>query len=253
MVMRRYISIFVVTLVAIFATTSCQLEGGTTADTQRANRMLWNRVYDGLNEHTQHITTIAYLNDAMLDIKWDTDNKPIGIEEKESGDYIIYYGEDKYYYPMAYRIVTGGKRLDEGGEWVVYVKYGTYMEFAKVGTAQGRVGEATKFHLKTDNGASMRYNYIYTQQADVEYSYNSTEEALHFVLSSVEGVSTDTSSIGSEADFIIEYNSVEPLVFIDETLYSGEVDILYRDFVENATRSLTVQIANKIITFAPKN
>ena len=99
----------------------------------------------------------------------------------------------------------------------------------------------------------MRYNYIYTQQADVEYSYNSTEEALHFVLSSVEGVSTDTSSNGSEADFIIEYNSVEPLVFIDETLYSGEVDILYRDFVENATRSLTVQIANKIITFATKN
>ena len=251
--MRRYISIFVVALVAIFAATSCQLSGGTEPDTQRANRMLWSRVYEGLNEQTQHIKTIAYLNDIMLGIKWGTANKPIGIEEKESGDYIIYYGEDNYSYPMAYRIVTGGKRLDEGGEWVVFVKYGTYMEFAKVGIAQGTIGEATKFHLTSSNEASMRYDYIYTQQADVEYSYNSTEEALHIALSSVDGVSTDTIGNGSEADFIIKYSSVEPLVFIDQTLYSGEVDILYKDLVENTSRSLTVQIANKIITFATKN
>ena len=96
----------------------------------------------------------------------------------------------------------------------------------------------------------MRYNYIYTQQSDVEYSYNTIEEALRIVLSNVDGVSTDTSSKGYEADFVIEYNSVEPLIFSDETLYSGEVDILYRDLVENTTRSVVVQIANKIITFA---
>ena len=64
--MRRYFSIFVVALVALFTATSCQLEGGTEPDLNRANRLLWGRVNDALYQHHDHFLIVAQLNDTLL-------------------------------------------------------------------------------------------------------------------------------------------------------------------------------------------
>jgi len=40
--MKRYISILVVALVALFTATSCQLDSGTTPRPNKANQLLWN-------------------------------------------------------------------------------------------------------------------------------------------------------------------------------------------------------------------
>ena len=86
-------------------------------------------------------------------------------------------------------------------------------------------------------------------QSVVEYGFDTTIEEYEIVISECKGVSVDQDTTAS---YKIDFEVVEPLAYRNTTLHSGEIDILYADYIENTTRSLTVQIANKIITFAPK-
>ena len=244
--MRRYFSILIVALVAIFATTSCQLESGTEPNPNRANQLLWRRVETALSGQYEHAQMAAWLNDYMIGGVWSETYEPIEVSEKE-GVYTFSYTMSGDYYATTYRINTGGKKLNEGGEWVVYVKYGSYMEFAKVGVVKGAVGENTKFSIECEVGyQTPHYNAL---QSEVEYWFNTTEELYEFTFMECKGISTDTNNASNSVEYIIEFEATEPLVYTDKTLWSGKVDILYKDNMAGTERNVTAVIERRFVTF----
>ena len=248
--MRRYFSIFVVALVALFTATSCQLEGGTEPDLNRANRLLWGRVNDALYQHHEHFLIVAQLNDTLLGKEYGRCPYPTCDITEKDGVYTIFYSQ----YNRTYRIKTDNKRLDEGGVWSIYVRYGSYGGFIELGKAEGIVGESSKFNLSittAELGAGYGYAYCYSADSEVEYEYDDIAEGLTIRYNTVKGILADEQLSASD-DYIVEFEVVEPLI-IRATIESGKVDILYRDLVNNTSRSLTVEIVNKITTFAPKN
>ena len=66
--MRKYISFFAL-LVATFAITSCELEGGTEPNPNRANQNLWNRVQYSLDSQYQYVAAVAHLNDTLRGVE----------------------------------------------------------------------------------------------------------------------------------------------------------------------------------------
>ena len=244
--MRRYFSILIVALVAIFATTSCQLESGTEPNPNRANQLLWRRVETALSGQYEHAQMAAWLNDYMIGGVWSETYEPIEVSEKE-GVYTLSSTLSGDYYGATYRINTGGKLLNEGGEWVVYVKYGSYMEFAKIGVVKGVVGEDTKFSIECEVGyQTPHYN---TLQSEVEYLFNDVEEMYEFTFMECKGISTDTNNASNSVEYIIEFEATEPLVYTDKTLWSGKVDILYKDNMAGTERNVTAVIERRFVTF----
>lgn len=248
--MRRYFSILIVALVALFTATSCQLEEGTEPNLNRANRLLWGRVNDAINQHHDHFLIVAQLNDTLLGKEYGCcPYQTCDITEKD-GVYTIFYTQ----YNRTYRIKTDNKRLDEGGVWSIYVRYGSYGGFVELGKAEGIVGESSKFNLSittAELGAGYGYAYCYSADSEVEYEYDDIAESLTVRYNTVKGILADEQLSASD-DYIVEFEVVEPLI-IRATIESGKVDILYRDLVNNTSRSVTVEIVNKIATFAPKN
>lgn len=246
--MRKYISILAVALVAMFAT-SCQLEGGTTPDPNKANRLLWNRTQEVLSGQYEHLMVVMQLNDTLRGAEYG--NKPYKnynpeIIEKD-GVYKLAYG-----YQRTYTVNTAGKKLEEGGEWVVTVKYGQYMDPYKLGTVKGIEGEPMKFSFDFDDLYAYRSSYHSALKADVEYEYNESDNNFDITLTNAEGYSVEQYE-STTPDYIIEFDAVEPLVYYEGVLYSGKVDILYKDNISHTQRSVTVEISNKFTTFAPSN
>lgn len=244
--MRRYISIFVVALVAMFVATSCQLDSGSEPQPNRANRLLWGRVQDVVYQQREHFMAVARLNDTLLGrVYARCPYQTCNITEKE-GVYTIFYQQ----YNRTYRIKTDNKRLDEGGVWAIYVRYGDYGNFVELGKAEGMVGETNKFNLligTTELGSQYYYSYCYAADGEVEYEYNDMTECLVVKFNTLRGVAADEQLYASD-DYTIEFEVIEPLV-VRDVIESGEVYILYRDLVENTSREVRVQVANKITTF----
>lgn len=244
--MRKYISILVVALVAIFMATSCQLESGTEPNPNKANQLLWRRVETALNGQYEHAQMVVWLNDHMIGTVWSETYKPIEVSEND-GVYTFGYTMSGDYYATTYRINTGGKKLNEGGEWIVYVKYGAYMEFAKVGVVKGVVGEDTKFSIECEvSHQTPHYNAL---QSEVEYLFNDVEEMYEFTFMECKGISTDTNSASNSMEYIIEFEATEPLVYTDKTLWSGKIDILYKDNMAGTERNVTAEIERRFVTF----
>lgn len=237
--MRRYFSILVVALMALFTATSCQLEEGTEPDHNRANRLLWSRVETALNGQYEQAQVVALLNDYMLGIDRGEANEPIVISEKE-GVYTLSSN-------ISYRVNTNGKRLNEGGEWVLYVKYGSYMEFEKIGIVEGVVGEDAKFSIESEVG--LHSPYYSALRSDVEYLFNDVEEMYEFTFTTCNGISTDTNNASSSMEYVIEFEATEPLVYTEKALWSGKVDIHYKDNVAGTERNVTAEIERRFVTF----
>lgn len=243
--MRKYISILVVALVALFTATSCQLESGTEPNPNKANQLLWRRVETALSGQYEHAQMVAWLNDYMLDVAWGETYEPITLSESE-GVYTLRNTLDSDHYATTYRINTNGKRLNEGGEWILYVKYNSYMEYAKIGVVKGIVGENAKFAI--DCEVSHQTPYYNALKSEVEYSFNATEDIYELKFASCKGISTNTDH-ATNMEYIIEFEATEPLVYTGKTLWSGKIDILYKDNIAGAQRNLTVDIENKFVTF----
>ncbi len=245
--MRKYISILAVALAALFVATSCEFSSGTDPDTNKANRLLWNRVQEALGSQYHHIVAVAQLNDTLR--KAEYGNKPYKGEVPEitesNGVYTLVYA-----YERTYIVNTLGKKLEEGGEWSIQVKYGTYMEPYKLGTVKGVVGEPTKFSFDFADMYAYRGPYPCALKSEVEYFYNVSDESLDITLFNTEGHSVEHYA-EDHPDYIIEFKAPEPLVFYGGELYSGVVDILYKDNVSQTQRGVTVEISNKFTTFAP--
>ena len=247
--MKKYISILVVALVALFAT-SCQLSGGTDPNPNRKYNLLWNRVNDAINQHYDHAVAVAYLNDVLLDRTYYIGDAYYPSDLRVEDDiYTLSYGST--YYARSYRIKTNGKRLDEGGEWTIYYRTSTYTEYVPLGKAVGIVGETSRFNLSIDNieYARNHYAYCYVAESEFEYEYDNALDRLCIQFNTFKGTSSDTSS---QSDYMIEFEVVEPLV-IRASIEQGKIDILYKDLVDNTSRELTVEIVNRIVTFVASN
>ena len=190
---------------------------------------------------------VAYLNDKLLNKEYVSDIYPSYELEVRDNIYTLNYGGSNYY-AESYRIKTDGKRLDEGGEWLIYYRPSTYAEYAKLGVATGIEGETAKFNLSIDNSAYGRYYYAYSYAAEseIEYEYDNVQECHCIKYNTFKGTTSDTSG---QQDYIINFEVVEPLV-IRASIEQGKIDILYKDLVENTSRSLSVVIANRSVTFA---
>ena len=241
--MRKYISILTIALAALFAT-SCELEGGTTPNRNKANDLLWNRVSEALGGHYEHILTVAQLNDTLRDAGYVKKAYDYCVVAEESeGVYTLEYGSNR-----TYRINTAGKKLEEGGEWSVNVQYGPYMEPYKLGTVKGVVGEPAKFSVDFDDEFGYRSAYRNAMKADVEYTYDESNECLDITFANIDGFSVERGD-STRPEYIIEFDSTEPLVFYYGVLNSGKMNILYKDNLLHTQRSVIVEIFNKFVTF----
>ena len=239
-----------VALAALFATTSCELASGTDPNPNRKNTLLWGRVNDVINQHYDHAVAVAHLNDILLDRSYiEIAYEPCDFMADEN-IYTLRYGST--YYARSYRIKTDGKRLDEGGVWEIYYRTSTYVEYVQIGKATGIEGETSKFNLQINNEefAQSYLAYYYAAESEIEYEYDDfLLDCLCVKYNTCKGTIAERSK---QTDYTIEFEVVEPLV-IYASIEQGKIDILYNDLVENTSRFLSVEIANKIITFATPN
>ena len=246
--MRRYFSILVVAMATILLC-SCEFAEADIPDPQRANKLIWGRVSEGIAGEYRHAQVVAHLNDIMLG-KTQIDGAFDKCEVINNDSvYSLDYSGSKYG-AETYRILTNRKRLDEGGEWSIYVKYGSYMKLVNIGTVKGVVGESNKFTLKTYNPDWERYGYFVSQESVIEYSIDNITEALTLTMTSATGLNTDYLHDLSAASYTIDYTLLSPLVFESDELISGKVDIAYCNVQKQTKRTVVVEIANKIVTFA---
>ena len=242
--MRRYFSILVVA-VATLLLSACEFATADLPDTQRANRLLWGRVEDGLRIERRHAQVVAHLNDILLG-KTQIDTAYGECEVLSNRDiYTLDYSISGYS-NETYRIVTDGKRLDEGGQWSIYMKLGSYMSMVEVGTAKGIEGQSNKFTIKTGNPEWYHfYEYFVAQQSEVEYSINDITGALILTMTNATGLNTDDLQNPETANYTIDYKLLKPLRFEGADIVSGIVDIRYCDVQTKSQRSLVVDITNQ--------
>ena len=248
--MRKIFSMIMVALAALLVATSCELASGTDPNPNRKNTLLWGQVNDVINKHYDHAVAVAHLNDILLDKSYiEIAYQPCDFMADENV-YTLRYGST--YSARSYRIKTDGKRLDEGGEWEIYYRTSTYAEYVQIGKATGIMGETSKFNLSIDNKeyAQSYLAYCYAAESEIEYEYDSfLRDCLCVKYNTFKGTIAERSQ---QTDFTIEFEVVEPLV-IFLSLEQGKIDILYKDLVENTKYELTVQVADKITTFATPN
>ena len=248
--MRKIFSMIMVALAALFVATSCELASGTDPNPNRKDILLWSRVNDVINQHYNHAAAVAYLNDVLLDKSYiEIAYEPCDFMAEEN-TYTLRYGST--HSARSYRIKTDGKRLDEGGVWEIYYRTSTYNEYELLGKATGIEGETSKFNLQIDNEeyAQSYLSYWYAAESEIEYEYDSfLRDCLCIKYNTFKGTITERSK---QPDYTIEFEVVEPLIFFS-SLEQGKIDILYKDLIENTSRPLTVEIADKIVTFEPSN
>ena len=244
--MRKYISIVVVALVAMFMATSCQLGNGSEPNANRANQMLWGRVNDAIYQQSNYAEAVAQLNDTLIGKSYP--KQVYRQRELEVGDNIYTLTYTSGYYTESYRIQTDGKLLNQGGVWTIYYRTGTYMEYAKLGHAYGIDGESSKFNLIIDDyDLSQNYynDYCYNAESEIEWEWDAIHNCRLVKYNTFKGLSTDS---WREAEYTINFEQVEPLI-IRSSIEQGKVHILYNDLVKNTNREVLVRIANKIATF----
>ena len=244
--MRKYILIVAVALVALFMATSCELASGTDPNPNRTNQLLWGRVSDAVYQQYDHAEAVAQLNDTLIGKSYPkTVYQPCDLEV---GDNVYTLTYEKGYSLRSYRIKTDGRLLSQGGEWEIYYRTSTYMEYIKLGKAIGIEGEDAKFNLVIDNSEySTYYNgYCYNAESEIEWEYDPIHEWRIVKYNTFKGTSTDS---WRTPDYMINFDMIEPLT-IRSSIEEGKIYIVYQDIVENTNREMIVKIANKIVTFA---
>jgi YesN/AraC family two-component response regulator len=87
-------------------------------------------------------------------------------------------------------------------------------------------------------------------ESEMEFEYDDVAESLIVRYNTFKGLAGDYQLSASDS-YLIEFEVVEPLI-VRTSIEEGKVDILYTDYVENTSRSLSVVIANRMVTFATK-
>lgn len=244
--MRRYFSILMVALATIFLT-ACKLSDGDTPNPQRPNQLIWNRVADGLKVEHGYMQIVVALNEIMINNNayMTAYGGPSSVSCEED-EYTLVYNISSYHKGI-YSIQTGGKRLDEGAEWTLYV-WEDNIGFSKqyIGTVTGVEGQTNMFHFSSGNPTWCPYSFCVAQESDVEYVLNEGTRSCDLTMTNLSGVSTDSAY----SDYTIEYHSLQPILFKRAQIISGKMDILYKDLVRKSERATIVEVKNQIATYA---
>ena len=243
--MKKIFSMFMVALVALLVATSCEFSSGTTPNPNRANELLWQKVKSAMLEVNTSAKAVMHLNDIMLGREIAQTLYGSFVVEENNGVYTIAYGTAEYAY-TTYRIVTGGVRLDEGGEWDIYLKYGSYMNFVKIGSAMGVADEANSFSIVVDSSGLNLCDYEYDVESNINYQYNEIVERLEVEYTNTKGAISNY--LKAPNSYLIEFTTLEPILYA-YSIESGKVHILYKDIVENTKREVTVVASTDSTTF----
>ena len=244
--MRRYFSILMVAL-ATTLLSACELESADIRPTSYAERLLWNRVADGLKVEHGYMQIVVALNEIMNNNNaYMATFGRLSSVSSEEGEYTLVYNISSYHKEI-YSIQTGGKRLDEGAEWCLYA-WEDNIGFSKqyIGTATGVEGQTNKFHFSSGNPTWSPYSFCVAQESDVEYVLNEGTRSCDLTMTNLSGVSTDSAY----SDYTIEYHSLQPILFKKAQIISGKMDILYKDLVRKSERAIIVEVKNQIATYA---
>ena len=250
--MRRYFSILVVAMATILLS-ACELEGSDYQGQSYAQRLIWNRVLDGLEVEHEYMLPVVHLNEKLLgnETYKTSYDSPSGYSDKSGEDgYVLVYGYNEYS-KKYYSIITDGKRLDEGAQWELYYWINRDVSSKQfIGTVTGIVGQTDKFRLSTGNPTWSRYYFMVAQESEVEYLFNEGTGYYDLRMTSVSGVNTDYLYDDASSDYTIEYESIRPMVFERGQLISGKMNLLYKDHVRQSERSVGVEISNRIVTYS---
>ena len=242
--MRNFIKTLVA-LVALLVATSCEFNSGTSPNPNRANELLWNRVQSDMLEVNTSVKAVMHLNDIMLNRENISTLYDAYQLEEDNGVYTIAYGTAEYAY-ITFRIVTGGMRLDEGGECDIYLKYGSYMNFVKIGSATGVADKENSFSIVVDSSGLNLYYDEFNVESDVNYQYNEIVERLEVMYTNTKGVISD--HLKAPNSYLIEFSALEPILYT-LSIEQGKVYILYKDLVEHTSRDVTVVASTDYTTF----
>ena len=243
--MKKIFSMIMVALVALLVATSCEFSSGTTPNPNRANELLWNKVKSAMSQVNESTMAVMHLNDIMLGRDVAQTLYGSFVVEENKGVYTIAYGTAEYAY-TTFRIVTGGVRLDEGGEWDIYLKYGSYMNFVKIGSAMGVADKENSFSIAVDSSGLYLYDYEYDVESDINYQYNEIVERLEVEYTNTKGAISD--HLKAPNSYLIEFSTLEPILYT-LSIEQGKVHILYKDLVEKTKREVTVVASTDCTTF----
>lgn len=250
--MRRYFSILAVAMATIFLS-ACELEGSNYQGQYYAEKLIWNRVLDGLEVEHEYMLPVVHLSEKLLgnETYKTSYDRPSGYSDKEGEDgYVLVYGYSEYS-KKYYSIITDGKRLDEGAQWELYAWEERNVSSKQyVGTVTGIAGQTNMFRFSTGNPAWNRYSFYVAQESEVEYLFNGGTGYYDLKMVSVSGVNTDYLNDVASSDYTIEYESLRPMVFERGQLISGKMNLLYKDHVRQSERSVGVEISNRIVTYS---
>ena len=232
---------------------ACELEGSDYQGQSYAQRLIWNRVLDGLEVEHEYMLPVVHLNEKLLgnETYKTSYDSPSGYSDKSGEDgYVLVYGYNEYS-KKYYSIITDGKRLDEGAQWELYYWINRDVSSKQfIGTVTGIVGQTDKFRLSTGNPTWSRYYFMVAQESEVEYLFNEGTGYYDLRMTSVSGVNTDYLYDDASSDYTIEYESIRPMVFERGQLISGKMNLLYKDHVRQSERSVGVEISNRIVTYS---
>lgn len=231
--MKRYI---LVAILALMTLVGCKVGEGTERDPNGSKKMLWHRVYSSVYS-AYYYGNFAVYSDIVL-----SNNKEALEVMKESfllsDNYSVKVFEDKVvlrenistYTYTEYTIETKGKRLEEGGVWVLYSERYTTKGSTKklVGTFIGKEGEKGAFsykHTQSDAVVNCDMSYLYSSNnsIDVTVSCAGKEDGKGYVI-----------------DFVT--NLQAPLIFKNGKLSEGEIDITYKDSSNSVIHAFTTEV-----------
>ena len=239
--MKRY---FILVLVALISLSGCKFSDGTEIDPNGGKRTIWINTYANLLESINGISgrVVIYAASAL---SADKELQTLIEESYFKGKYSKYGVEVSGNSVVITtdvgktKVITDGKSFADGGVWQMYsistTSTGESVDIPKV-ICYG-AGENRFTYSRTVKSGDK------TTTVETEVSYTKADGK----------VSLTIIGTGCEAgeNYTIDFSSQlpNPIVFTNDLLDCGEVDIVYTDLENKTNRSFSVKVVGNIHSF----
>ena len=224
---------------------SCVISEGTERNPDKQNDLLYRQVVENVISSTlEHVRYAAYAEERLTGNTEDAEfikslyfpDAAVTVGEQEIK--IVFYPGERYTY--TYIIVTNGERLADGAIWTLEESYGDD-DYQVIDTFTGIKGEERT--VLPDNDLLGHFYYYGDAETNIKATY-SIDKPGKRMKADVSGVGEVGEEKSYRTSFTIDKD--KPLLHImpNQGSYfaSGEVNVLYEDFVENTTHEVSIII-----------